>query len=244
MDLYLDVNIQRVLEPLLDLKFEECGKESSHVLSKAQAQMETVIIDSEQWTKDKRYLYYEDRIALPREGVPSVMKWSHTMQGHLGAKESLLAFNKWFYTTMNAKETLETMQSLTHACPSKASKQSDVRDRGPYNSLPIPYCRNSVMYVDFVAQKKFGGYNNVLVVTCTLTRYTRVFPFGTRCTSEDVVETLVETQFKDCAAPKEMSSDEDVLLAMCERVVQESTKSTERGCSHWDTLYSHQQPSM
>ena len=112
--------------------------------------MEPVIIDSEQWTKDKRYLYYEDRIGFPRERVPGVMKWSHTIRGHLSAKESLLDFNKWFYTTMNAKETLETMHAITDACPCKASKQSSVRDRGLYNSLPIPHGKNSLLYVDFI----------------------------------------------------------------------------------------------
>ena len=45
-----DLHRQRVLEPLLDLKFEEYGKEFSHFLPKVQAQMEPVIIDSEQWT--------------------------------------------------------------------------------------------------------------------------------------------------------------------------------------------------
>ena len=74
MDVHLDLNIQRVLEPLLNLQFEEYGKDFSHVLSKVQAQMEPVIIDNEPWTKDKEYLYYEDRIALPRERVPSVMR--------------------------------------------------------------------------------------------------------------------------------------------------------------------------
>ena len=129
------------------------------------------------------------------------------MRGHPRAKESL-----WFYTTMDVGELLKTLRSITDACPCKANKQSDVRDRGLYSSLPIPYCRNSLLYVDFVAQKKFGGYNNVLVVTCALTQYTQVYPFNTKCTSEDVVKTLVETWFKDYGAPKEMSSDEDALF--------------------------------
>ena len=109
MDMHLNLKIQRVLEPLLDLNFEEYVRGFSRVLPKAQAQMEPVIIDSEQWTKHKRYLYQEDRITLSRERVTIKMRWSHAMRGHPGAKESLLDFNEWFYTTMNAKETWETV---------------------------------------------------------------------------------------------------------------------------------------
>ena len=76
MDVHLDLGMQRLLELLQDLKFERYGKECSHVLSKVQAQLEPVIIGKEQWTKDKRYMYYEDRIILPKDRVPSVMKWS------------------------------------------------------------------------------------------------------------------------------------------------------------------------
>ena len=43
--------------------------------------------------------------------------WSHATRGRPGAKESLLDFNKWFYTTMNAGELPKTMQSITNACP-------------------------------------------------------------------------------------------------------------------------------
>ena len=69
MDVHL--NIQRVLGPLLDLKFEEYGKQFSNVLSKVQAQMEPVTVDKETWTKDNRYMCYEDRIVLPRVRAPA-----------------------------------------------------------------------------------------------------------------------------------------------------------------------------
>ena len=71
------------------------------------------------------------------------------------------------------------MQAITDACPCKASTQSHLTDRGLHSCLPIPYCRDTLMYVDFVAQKKFGSYNNVLVVTGALTRYAQVYPFST-----------------------------------------------------------------
>ena len=70
------------------------------------------------------------------------------------------------------------MQAIVDPCGSHASKQSDSRDRGLASSLPIRYCANSLLYVDFIHNlPKFGGYDSCLVVTCGLTRFTRAcFP--------------------------------------------------------------------
>ena len=58
----------------------------------------------------------------------------------------------------------------------KTSKQSDSRDRGLISSLPVPYCTNSLLYVDFIhGLPHFSGYDSCLVVTRGLSRFTRVF---------------------------------------------------------------------
>ena len=68
------------------------------------------------------------------------------------------------------------MQTIVDACGCHASKQSDGRDRGRICSLPMPYCTNSLLYVDFIqALKRFDAYNGCLVVTCALSHSTRVF---------------------------------------------------------------------
>ena len=73
------------------------------------------------------------------------------------------------------------MQPIVDPCGCHASKQSDPRDRGLVSSLPIPYCANSLLYVDFIhGLPKFGGYDSCLVVTCGLTRFTRAFPCNKR----------------------------------------------------------------
>ena len=39
--------------------------------------------------------------------------------------------------------------------------------QGLISSLPIPYCANSLLYVDFIhGLPRFGGYDSCLVVTC------------------------------------------------------------------------------
>ena len=52
------------------------------------------------------------------------------------------------------------MQTIVNACGCHASKQSDSRDRGLISSLSIPYCANSLLYVDFIhGLPRFGGYD-------------------------------------------------------------------------------------
>ena len=105
------------------------------------------------------------------------------------------------------------MQTIVDACGCHASKQSDSRDRGLISSLPIPYCANSLLYVDFIhGLPRFGGYDSCLVVTCGLSRFTRVFPCNKKITGEQTVKMLVEQWFEPYGAPKQVHSDEDVRI--------------------------------
>ena len=58
---------------------------------------------------------------------------------------------------------------------------------------------------------KFGGYDFALVVTCGLTRFSRVFPCTRHITREETIRILLEEWFCVYGAPKEINSDEDVL---------------------------------
>ena len=105
------------------------------------------------------------------------------------------------------------MQTIMDACGCHASKQSDSRDRGLISSLPIPYCANSLLYVDFIHHlPRFGGYDSCLVVTCGLSRFTRVFPCNKKIRGEQTVKMLVEQWFEPYGAPKQVHSDEDVRI--------------------------------
>ena len=55
------------------------------------------------------------------------------------------------------------MQTIVDAFGCHASKQRDSRDRGLISSLPIPYCANSLLYVDYIhGLPRFGGYDSCL----------------------------------------------------------------------------------
>ena len=104
------------------------------------------------------------------------------------------------------------MRSTVDACPCRSCKPSDSGDRGLYSSLPIRYCRNSVLYLDFVSQTKFGGYDNALVVTCGLSRFTLIFPCTRKVTSEETLQLLLSGWFQHYGAPPEIHSDEDHVI--------------------------------
>ena len=105
------------------------------------------------------------------------------------------------------------MQTIVDACGCHASKQSDSRDGGLISSLPIPYCANSLLYVDFIhGLPRLGGCDCCLVVTCGLSRFTRVFPCNKKITGELTVKMLVEQWFEPYGAPKQVHSDEDVRI--------------------------------
>ena len=103
------------------------------------------------------------------------------------------------------------MQSRVDFCGCHASKQSNSRDRGLVSSLPIPYCANFLLYVDFIqGLPNFAAYDSCLVVTCGLTLFHPAFLCNRKITGEQTVKTLVEQWFKHYGAPKEVHSDEDV----------------------------------
>ena len=89
------------------------------------------------------------------------------------------------------------MQTIVDACGCHASKQSDSIDRGLISSLPIPYCANSLLYADFIhSVPRFSGYDSCLVVTCDLSRFTRVFSCHKKITGEQTVKMLIAQWFE------------------------------------------------
>ena len=69
-------------------------------------------------------------------------------------------------------------------------------------SLPIPYCANSLWYVDLIhGLPKFGGYDSCWLVTCGLIPFTHVFLCSKKITREQTVKILVKQWFEPHGAP-------------------------------------------
>ena len=143
------------------------------------------VLDGHHWYKHYQYLFYEDRIVVPDTRPDGCLQWSHLSSGHTGANRSVDFFRERFYSGLTLTELRSRMQTIVDACGYHASKQSDSRDRGLISSLPIPYCTNSLLYVDFIhGLPRFGGYESCLGVTCGLSRYSPVFPCNRKTTDE------------------------------------------------------------
>ena len=150
---------------------------------------------------------------MPQARLDGCLQWAHLSLGHTGGNRSVEFFRECFYSNLTLTGLRARMLTIVDACECHASKQSDSRDRGLISSLPIPYCTNSLLYVDFIqGLPRFGGYDSCLGVTCGLSRFTRVFPCNKKITGEQTVKLLVEQWFEPYGAPKQVHSDDDVRI--------------------------------
>ena len=151
MDVQLDLSMRTagILEGWSLTDYESEYKEILKTLSTC---LEARVIDGHQWYKSNQYLFYEERTVVPDARLDGCLRWSHLSSGHTGF------FRECFYSSLTLTELRSRMQTIVDACDCHASKQSDSRDRGLISSLPIPYCADSLLYVDFIhGLPRFGG---------------------------------------------------------------------------------------
>ena len=209
MDVHLDLNMT-IIRPLDGLRQVEYLREFGDISKRLQKRLEPVLVNQEQWKRDRTYLWHEDQIVVSSDRIPAPLKWAHESSGHLGANRTLRFFKQWFHSTWTDDQLRRTLQPIVVKCPCRSCKPGDIRDRGLFSTLPIPHCANSVLYEDYTEMPKFGGSDVALVVTCGLTRLTRVFPCTKHITGEETIKILLEEWFCVSGAPKEINSDEDV----------------------------------
>ena len=119
----------------------------------------------------------------------------------MGANRTLGLLKRWFHSTWTDDQLWKMLQPIVDKCPCRSCKPGDIRDRGLYSTLPIPNCANSVLYMEYTEMPKFGGYDVALVVTCRLTRCTRVFPCTNHIFGEEAIKILLEEWFCVYGAP-------------------------------------------
>ena len=212
MDVQLDLYM-RTAGMLEGWSLTDYQSEYKEILQTLSTGLEPRVIDGHQWYKSNQYLFYEDQILVPEARLDGCLQWSHLSSGHTGTNRSVDFFRECFYSGLTLTELMSCMQTIVDACGCHASKQGDSRDRGLISSLPIPYCANSLLYLDFIhGPLRFGGYESCLVITCGLSRFTRVFPCNKKITGEPTVKMLVEQWFEPYGAPKQVDSDENVRI--------------------------------
>ena len=149
MDVQLDLSM-RTAGILGGWSLTDYQSEYNEILQTLSARPEPRVIDGHQWYKNNQYLFYEDRIVVPEPRLDRCLQWSHLSSGHTGAKRSVDFFRECFYSSLTLTGLRSFMQTSVDGCGCHASKQSEFRDRGLISSLPIPYCANSLLYVDFM----------------------------------------------------------------------------------------------
>ena len=196
---------------MIGARSEELAKEAfSRMDEHLDLNMTMIRPPEEQCKLDMTYLWHEDRIVVPSERILALLKWTHESSGHVGANCTLRPFKQWFHSTWRNDELQKTLQLIVDKSSCRSCKPGDIRDRGLYSTLCTPHCANSVLYLDYTEMPRFRGYDFALVVTCALTRFTRVFPCTKHITGEGIIEILLEEWLCVYGAPNEINSDEDV----------------------------------
>ena len=103
------------------------------------------------------------------------------------------------------------MQAIVHSSGCDASNHSYSRDRGLISNLPIPYCANYLLHVDFIISlHRFDGCDGCVVHTCGVSRFTPAFLRSKKITGQQTVNRFLEEWCKHDGTSKEVHSDEDV----------------------------------
>ena len=238
IDVHLDLNMT-MIRPLDGLQQVEYLKEFGDIYKRLDKRLEPILVNQEQWKRDKTYLWHEDQIVVPRDRILALLKLTHESSGHMGANGTLRLIKQWFHSTWTDDQLRKTLQPLVDQCPCLSSKPGDIGERGFHSTFPIPHCTTSVLYVDYTEMPKFWGYNVALVVTFGLTRFTQVFPCTKHITGEETVKILLEEWFCVYGAPKESNSDKDVRVrsdtGWYKRVLRSLNVQVSRGISYTHT---------
>ena len=109
MNVHLDLNMSMI--PHLDaLQPSEYLKEFGDIYKRPENRLEPLLVNQDQWKRDKSYLWHEDRIVVPSDRVPALLKWTYESSGHLGADRTLRLFKQWFHTTWTDDQLRKTLQ--------------------------------------------------------------------------------------------------------------------------------------
>ena len=111
MNVHLDLNMT-MIRPLDGLQQAEYLKEFGDIYKRPEKRLEPLLVNQKQWRRDKSYLWHEDRIVVPSDRVPALLKWTHESSGHVGAHRTLRLFQQWFHTTWTDEQLRKTLQPM------------------------------------------------------------------------------------------------------------------------------------
>ena len=125
MDVNLDLNMT-MIRPRDGLRQMEYLKEVRDIYKRLEKRLEPVLVNQEQWKRDKTYLWHEDRIVVPSDRIPALLKWAHESSGHVGADRTLRLFKQWFPSMWTDDQLRKTLQPIVDKCPCRSFKPGDI----------------------------------------------------------------------------------------------------------------------
>ena len=82
MDVHLDLNMT-MIRPLDGLQQAEYLKDFGDIYKRLQERLEPALVNQDQWKRDKTYLWHGDRMIVPSDRIPALLKWTHESCGHV-----------------------------------------------------------------------------------------------------------------------------------------------------------------
>ena len=109
-------------------------------------------------------------MVVPQAPLNGCLQWADLSLGHIGYSRSVDIFSECFDSRLTLSELRSRMQFILHSCGCHAGKQRNSHDRGLRSSLPMPYCGNSLLYVDFIhGLPTFGVCDQIGLPGCQVT---------------------------------------------------------------------------
>ena len=93
MNVHLDLSMT-MIRPPDELQQVEYLKEFGDIYKRLEKRLEPVLVNQEQLKQDRTYFWHEDRIVVPGDRIPVLLKWTHESSGHLGANGTLQLFKQ------------------------------------------------------------------------------------------------------------------------------------------------------
>ena len=115
-DVHLELNMT-MIRPLHGLQQVECLKEFVDIYKGLEKRLEPVLVNQEQWKQDKTYLFNKDRIVVPSDRTPALLKGTHESIGHVGADRTLKLFKKWLHSTWSDDQLRKALWPIVDKCP-------------------------------------------------------------------------------------------------------------------------------
>ena len=66
-----------IIRPLDGLQQPEYLKEFGDIYKRLEKHLEPLLVNQDQWKRDKSYLWHEYRIVVPSDRVSGLLKWTH-----------------------------------------------------------------------------------------------------------------------------------------------------------------------